>query len=291
VSRVPVKKASGAPLPRGAVGVVVKAPVDPQHAYRVRFADGSEAALRRPELAIRKKYQEDGLQRDEEVRDFDLLCRYVIYRCIVGSRAYGLDDEESDIDRRGIYLPPAELQWSLSGAPEQLENEATEECYWELQKFLTLALKANPTVLECLYSPLVETVTPIAEELLAIRDCFLSRLIYQTYNGYVMSQFKKLEQDLRNRGELKWKHAMHLIRLLLAGITALREASVQTSVGEHRDRLLEIRRGHAGWAEVNEWRLRLHREFDATYAQTRLPERPDYARVDAFLLRARRSMV
>ncbi len=58
------------------------------------------------------------------------LQRHVIYRCVVGSRAYGLDDSESDVDRRGIYLPPAELHWSLYGVPEQLEYNATEEVYW-----------------------------------------------------------------------------------------------------------------------------------------------------------------
>src|SRR5262249_11190098 len=121
----------------------------------------------------------------------------VIYRVVVGSRAFGLDQEDSDWDRRGIYLPPAERHWSLAGVPEQLENEATQEVYWELQKFLTLALKANPNVLECLYSPLVETATPLAEELLAMREIFLSRLLYQTYNNYAESQFRKLEQDLR----------------------------------------------------------------------------------------------
>ena len=48
----------------------------------------------------------------------------------------GSTTSESDTDRRGIYLPPAELHWSLYGVPEQLENAETEECYWELQKFL-----------------------------------------------------------------------------------------------------------------------------------------------------------
>ena len=103
---------------------------------------------------------------------------------MVGSRAFGLNTEESDIDRRGIYLPPAELHWSLYGVPEQLENDATEEVYWELQKFLILAIKANPNVLECLFTPLVEKTTPLADELLAMRTAFLSRLVYQTYNGY-----------------------------------------------------------------------------------------------------------
>ena len=92
----------------------------------------------------------------------------VILRCVVGSRAYGLEREGSDTDRRGVYLPPAALHWSLAGAPPQLQNEATQEVYWELQKFIALALKANPNVLECLYTPLVETATPLGEELLAM---------------------------------------------------------------------------------------------------------------------------
>ncbi len=37
------------------------------------------------------------------------LFQHVIYRCIIGSRAYGLDGPGSDVDRRGIYLPPADL--------------------------------------------------------------------------------------------------------------------------------------------------------------------------------------
>lgn len=58
----------------------------------------------------------------------------VIYRCVIGSRAYGLDDTSSDTDRRGLYLPRADDHWSLYGVPEQLECEETQEAYWELQK-------------------------------------------------------------------------------------------------------------------------------------------------------------
>jgi uncharacterized protein len=42
-------------------------------------------------------------------------------------------------------------------------------------------------------------------------------MIFQTFNGYAMSQFKKIEQDIRNHGEVRWKHAMLLLRLLLTG--------------------------------------------------------------------------
>jgi uncharacterized protein len=105
----------------------------------------------------------------------------------------------------------------------------------------------------------------------------------------VMSQFKKLQADLRNKGEVKWKHVMHLVRLLLAGIVVLREGHVPVAVGEHRERLLAIRRGEIPLDEVERWRLELHHQFDAAVEATMLPERPDYAAANAFLLKARRS--
>ena len=92
------------------------------------------------------------------------------------------------------------------GSPGQLENADTDEVYWELQKFLVLALKANPNILEVLYSTEVVHVTPLAQELLDMRSCFVSKMVFQTYNGYVMSQFKKLTQRLARGLEPKWKH-------------------------------------------------------------------------------------
>jgi hypothetical protein len=292
VTRVEIKGADGQVLcPRGAVGEIVKSPDDGSHSYRVRFVNSVEAALRRQELTVRKQYQREAAQPGEDLlAEYDLY-NFVIYRCVVGSRAFSLAGDESDTDRRGVYLPPADLQWSLYGAPEQFENEATQECYWELRKFLILALKANPNILECLYTPLVETATPIAQELLAMREIFLSKLVYQTYNGYVMSQFKKLEQDLRSTGAIKWKHAMHLIRLLMSGVTVLKEGFVPVSVAEHRDLLLAIKRGEMEWDEVNRLRLDLHKRFDEALTNTKLPERPDYERANAFLIKARRVMV
>jgi predicted nucleotidyltransferase len=192
------------------------------------------------------------------------------------------------VDRRGIYLPSADLHWSLYGVPEQLENEPTQEAYWELQKFLVLALKANPNILECLYTPLVEKATPLAEELLAAREMFLSRVVYQTFNGYVLSQFKKMQSDIRNQGQVKMKHVMHLIRLLISGISVLKHGFVPVRVEQHRDQLLAIKRGEVTWEETEKWRLALHAEFDRAVAETKLPERPDYEKANAFLIKARR---
>jgi len=221
--------------PRGAVGVVTRTPAGTETHFLVRFPDGFEATLDRSQLDVLKHFKDrlgNGTPGTDPARagadsSFDLE-QFIIYRCVVGSRAYGLDNDESDTDRRGIYLAPAELQWSLFGAPEQFEDNAAQSCYWELQKFLTMALKANPNILECLFSPMVEKVTPLGKELLDLRQAFLSQMIFQTFNGYAMSQFKKIEQDIRNSGQIKWKHAMHLLRLLLTGAETLRNGDVAT---------------------------------------------------------------
>ncbi len=290
VTRSEVRDAQGGLLcPAGAVGKIVRSPLDSTHAYRVLMPDGREISLHRQHLSVRKQIQHEDLASVKPPDVEQALYDRVIYRCVIGSLAYGLAGEGSDIDRRGFYLPPADLHWSLFDLPEQLENRETEECYWEIRKFVTMALKANPNVLECLYTPIVEFSTPLADELIAGRSTFLSKLIYQTYNGYVMSQFKRLEQDVRVTGAPRWKHAMHLIRLLLAGVEALREGTIPVRVSEHRERLLAIKRGEVGWDELSAWRLSLHKDFDRAFASTSLPDRPDYEWANAFLIKARRS--
>jgi len=122
-----------------------------------------------------------------------------------------------------------------------------------------------------------------------MREVFLSRLTYQTYNGYVMSQFTKMQTDIRNQGQVKWKHVMHLIRLLISGISVLRDRFVPVRVDAHREQLLAIKTGDVPWEETEKWRLSLHAEFDKALDETLLPERPDYEKANAFLLKARRA--
>ncbi|MEY2881847.1 MAG: hypothetical protein RLZZ15_4227 [Verrucomicrobiota bacterium] len=272
--------------PRGAVGIIARTPAGTEQHYLIRFPDGFETSFTRAQFEILKHFK-DRLPQGSAGGDFELeSC--IIFRCVVGSRAYGLETDSSDTDLRGIYLAPLDMHLSLFGAPEQFEDNGAQSCYWELQKFLVMALKANPNILECLYSPLVQKTTPLAERLLALRESFLSQMVFQTFNGYALSQFKKLEQDRRNQGEVRWKHAMHLLRLLLTGAATLRECRVPVRVGHHRERLLAVNRGDMPWPEVDAWRQELHRDFERALAETKLPERPDYDAANRFLIAARR---
>ena len=274
--------------PGGSVGVVVEAPSNNREPYQVRFADGVTVKAYFDELALRRREVDDILgEIDEE------LLPYVIYRCQVGSKAFGLAGEGSDDDLRGIYLPPARMHWSLRRLPEQLEllDGGRDEVYWELEKFLRLALKANPNVLETLWTPMVLTADETADELRRMRGAFLSKHLYKTYSGYVLSQFRRMANAHAKKGTYKAKHAMHLIRLLHSGIGVLQTGEIRIDVGQHREELLAIRGGGLSFEEVKRRALELDRQFEEAFERTSLPDQPDFERVDRFLIAARRRMV
>ena len=165
----------------------------------------------------------------------------------------------------------------------EFANQQQDEVYWELEKFLRLALKANPSVLETLWTPLVLLANATAQELRDMRQAFLSKHVYKTYSGYVLSQFRHMANAKKAKGTYKPKHAMHLIRLLYSGIAALETGEMRIDVAErrrgaaaHPQRRSAVRGGHAAglsWSTVPQ-----------TFERTGLPEQPDYARVDNFLI-------
>ncbi|MFE3328397.1 DNA polymerase beta superfamily protein [Streptomyces sp. NPDC059176] len=214
---------------------------------------------------------------------------HMIYSCVMGSRAFGLATDDSDTDRRGVFLAPTPLYWRFDKPPTHVEGPAPEQFSWELERFCELALRANPNVLECLHSPLVEHVDDTGRELLALRDAFLSRQVHVTFARYAAGQHRKLEADVRQHGAPRWKHAMHLVRLLASSRDLLRTGRLAVDVGGHRDRLLAVKRGEVPWEEVESLMNRLVAEADAAALNTPLPDGPDRARVEDFLVRTRRA--
>ena len=213
----------------------------------------------------------------------DLVERHTVLAVVVGSRAYGLDGPGSDHDRRGVYAAPTRAFWRLDKPPTHLDGPAAEQFSWEFERFCTLALQANPTVLEVLWSPLVETVTPDGEQLLAVRRAFLSRRVADTYGNYARDQLDRVEARRRRTGETNHKQAMHMIRLLAAGVHVLRTGEVLVGVRHLRGRLLDVRRGDLPWDSVVSWAADLQAELVDAAAGTGLPNHPDRGAVDRLL--------
>ncbi|MEV6471108.1 nucleotidyltransferase domain-containing protein [Streptomyces sp. NPDC051657] len=221
--------------------------------------------------------------------DEALVRDHMVYACVMGSRAFGLATEDSDTDRRGVFLAPTPLFWRFEKPPTHVEGPAPEQFSWELERFCELALRANPNVLECLHSPLVESVDGTGRELLALRGAFLSRAAHDTFVRYALGRRRKLEADVRVHGAPRWKHAMHLLRLLASCRDLLRTGELRIDVGEARQELLEVRRGEVSWPEVERRMNRLAEENDEAATRSPLPPEPDRAAVEDLLVRARRA--
>ncbi|MFF5726013.1 DNA polymerase beta superfamily protein [[Kitasatospora] papulosa] len=218
-----------------------------------------------------------------------LVREHTVYSCVMGSRAFGLATAGSDTDRRGVFLAPTPLFWGFTKPPSHVEGPADEQFSWELERFCELALRANPNVLECLHSPLVDRIDATGRELVALRSAFLSRRAHETFVRYALGQRRKLEADVRVHGAPRWKHAMHLLRLLASCRDLLRTGELRIDVGDTREGLLAVRRGEVPWGEVERRMTRLAAENDEAAARSPLPPEPDRERVEDFLVRARRA--
>lgn len=151
---------------------------------------------------------------------------------IVGSTAYGLATPESDVDRLGIFAAPTIAFHGLT--PPQGSHVTTQpDVTWhEAGKYASLALKANPSVLELLWLPedLYEDVTPLGTALIDIRrDLLSAQAVRNAYFGYATQQVKRLKDYTAarpredriakpHRPEKVAKHARHVARLLYQGL-------------------------------------------------------------------------
>ena len=277
----------------GNVGIVIKCPPHNGLPYLIRFNDGAELNATFDQLTLRRLEIDTALAKwPGSNKTGDDFRPQVIYRCLVGSKAFGLSNDDSDDDVRGIFIPTAQQHWSLYAIPEQIEDQAdqNDEVLWELEKFLRLALKANPNILEVLWTPIVLESTELSERLRSLRGAFLSKHLYKTYSGYVLSQFRRMKNRFEKDGQFKNKHAMHLLRLLFSGIHALKTGEIMIDVSQHRDFLLTVRNGELSFEKIREHAMQLDRQFQTEFENTSLPEQPDFNTVDQFLIEARASM-
>ncbi|MFC4068533.1 nucleotidyltransferase domain-containing protein [Actinoplanes subglobosus] len=217
----------------------------------------------------------------------ELVERHTALAVVVGSRAYGLDGPDSDHDRRGVFVAPTRDFWTLDKPPTHLDGPAEEQFSWEIERFCTLALQANPTVLEVLWSPLVTFHNADGDALTGVRGAFLSTRLAETYGSYARDQLAKVANRYERTGEINFKQAMHMVRLLMAGIHVLRTGEVLVDVSDRRAELLAIKHGERPWHEVSAWAGRLQEELADAAASTSLPPAPDRAAVDRVLVAVR----
>lgn len=213
----------------------------------------------------------------------------IILEGITGSKAYGLDTVNSDEDIKGIYLLPTDKVLSLGFNRDKTTKDHTNPdwVYHEVEKFMSLASKGNPTITELLWLESYTILTPIGQLLIDNRDIFLSNVIYKSYGGYALSQAR----DLNRRGHYgdgraarKEKHTRHCFRLLLQGRELLETGKLTVRVTpERRAELFAL-----GEEDPKVIVARFEEEFkEFDNIKSVLPEKPDKDKINKLLLQIR----
>lgn len=110
-----------------------------------------------------------------------------------GSYAYGTNNENSDLDIRGIATHNAEDILTRKGF-EQVVNEATDTTIYSLEKIVNLLSNCNPNTIEILgLEPWQYLYTGyIGQELIKNKDMFLSKRVVHSFGGYATAQLRRL---------------------------------------------------------------------------------------------------
>ncbi len=238
------------------------------------------------------------------------------YETIMGSIAYGVSSDSSDLDLYGFAIPIKEeifphLRGEILGfgthGPrfEQYQQHhihdadalgGTGRTYdltiFGIVKFFNLAMQNNPNIIDSLFTPVncVLHCTRVGTMVRENRRIFLHKGAWPKFKGYAYSQLHKLsiKQPVGKRAELVEAHgydtkfAYHVVRLLGEVEMILLEGDIDLQ--RHHEQLKAIRRGEWTEAELRAWAAAKEADLEHAYTQSRLRATPDEAGIRRLLL-------
>lgn len=194
VLKIDLRATDGYLCKAGTIGVVEEAVYD---SYTVRTPANRMVACQRDQLAMQRQDQLTALARRQQ--SWESLKDRVIYSAVVGSTAWGLADDSSDEDIKGVFVLPFEGTVGLWEAIDEIREPTSDIQYWEVQKLVYQGLRADANTLEMLWSPHIKVMTVLGQELLRRRRMFISCHIFGTFGRYAMSQFRKMRAAQKRR--------------------------------------------------------------------------------------------
>lgn len=241
--------------------------------------------------------------------------KYTILRATVGSTAHGLHLEGTDDrDEMGVCIESLEAFGGFSEFEQYIYRSAADRegrqdapsqpgdldlTIYSLRKFLRLAMQGNPTILNLLFVPQLECIQCDARgaQLQELAPWIVSRQAGKRYLGYMESQRMRL---LGERGQKKvnrpaleakygydTKYAMHLLRLGYQGIELLSKGRISMPLDNDngwRDYIHGVRVGKQSLQDVLTVAGNFERELKDLLMTSPLPEKPDTARVEEWML-------
>lgn len=142
-----------------------------------------------------------------------------ILSTIVGSQAHGLANKKSDFDYRGVFVIPTSELLKVGGDTIKhtswIEGKE-DDTSWEIGKFLLMATKSNPTVLETFLAPHSHPENKFQQKWgVELQELFPyiwnSTDVKNAFIGYGLNQRKKFFEDKDQRAP---KYATAYLRVL-----------------------------------------------------------------------------
>lgn len=221
---------------------------------------------------ILKSKEYDFLHIDEH------LGKHVILLGLAGSYSYGTNNENSDIDVRGIALNRKSDLIGMTAFEQYVDNH-TDTTIYSFRKMINLLLNCNPNTVELLglnpehYLFLNGT----GKELIQNSSLFLSKRAIQSFGGYADAQLRRLQNALardtypqREKEQYIYnsvKNAMHLLRLFMMAIDILEKGEIYDIVADYEKKL------------------------DYAAKHTILPDEPDMKKVQEFVMEVNEKVV
>lgn len=145
------------------------------------------------------------------LRENPRLGKHIILMGLGGSYAYGTNNENSDIDFRGITL---NLPSDLLGLTEfeQYEDDGTDTVIYSFNKIVKLLLECNPNTIELLGLDDDQYLirTALGQELLDHKNLFLSKRAAKSFGGYASAQLRRLQNAIARDSMPQQEREQHI---------------------------------------------------------------------------------
>ncbi len=243
------------------------------------------------------------MSKDIISNDVPWLKDHTILLTITGSHAYGTNTETSDMDYKGVCIPPKEYYLGLDSFNEynttggktwKNTKDDVDIAISHINKFVMDAMKGVPNNIEMLFTNPEHVIykNEFGEELISHRYDFLTKALKHKFGGYAHAQKKKIliknsngtgRKDLIERFGYDTKFAMHSVRLLTSGIEIL-ETGEFCTYSKHREHLLDIRNGNFGLDEILGVIDALDNKLERLYEVSDIPHKPDYDKINKWLI-------
>lgn len=259
-----------------------------------------------------QKLEEKGL-----IRPPSWLSHNVMYETIMGSVAYGVSSDTSDVDLYGFCIPVKELIFphlagEILGFGRQLKRfeqfqEHHIECPDELAgkgrlydvqvfsivKFFDLLMQNNPNVVDSVFTPqeCVLHITQVGNMVREQRKLFLHKGSWHKFKGYAYSQLHKMSskdpsgkrKEIREQFGFDVKFAYHVVRLLYEVEQILIEGDID--LRRHNEHLKAIRRGEISEEEIRKWASEKEKHLEVLYTRepSPIPYSPDEDKIKQLL--------